>query len=256
MNKSLKVIIGVMIAVVIGGGVYLWKVGGSGDDILKKLDPASFDVSATCNKVDGNLLVCNKDNDTYLVLDGVKVYREKVQTVIDKDGNENKTVSYKNASLSEIESESKSSGNVSLKIWLTSNGKVKDIMIVEETYQDENESRNQLDGLNPANYTSENVALGVTQDSIRLAPANYNAGDPDKFAELIKDYKFAIKTVYCNVDITITEDENGNEKRNIRYSKSSYEEFNRDIEKGKHVYIWLTRYGNVYGVMTINEVNA
>ena len=95
MKKNVRTIVYVMILVVVAGGIYLWSQNGSGEDLLGGLDPDSYDVEATCSGVEDHNLICNAGNDTYLYLDDVDVFLQKIDTTVDEKGDETTKVSYK-----------------------------------------------------------------------------------------------------------------------------------------------------------------
>lgn len=253
MKKNVRTIIYLMILVVVAGGVYLWSQNSSGEDLLNGLDPGSYDVEATCAGVEDHNLICNAGNDTYLYLDDVDVYLQKNDTVVDEKGDETTDVSYKNASIEDLIKKTKD-GEVSIRMWLTTNGKVERIIVLEQTYKNNNASLANLDGLEPSSFTSSNRILRMTRTGMRLAPINYKESESEKFEGFIKDYKFAKNVKFYSEKVKITVDgDNRDINKNIQFAKTSYEQIKDNLEYESNAYIWFNQYGNISAVMVFTE---
>lgn len=257
MKKNVRTIIYLMILVVVAGGVYLWSQSGSGEDLLEGLDPASYDVEATCSQVEGQNLICNAGNDTYLCLDDIKVFLQKSEITINEEGDEKTKISYKKSSMEEL-SQKTEKGEVSIRIWLSATGKVETIMMVEQSLDNNNASLANLEGLAPSEYTSANTILAMDRNSMRLAPINYNADEKDKFEGFVKTYKLARNVKFYSETVTITVDGNNDAvNKNIQYAKTSYEQIRDSREYGNgNAYIWFNKYGNISAVMTFTETRV
>lgn len=253
MKKNIRTIIYLMILVVVAGGVYLWSQSGSGEDLLEGLDPDSYDVEATCSGVEDHNLICNAGNDTYLYLDDVDVFLQKTDTTVDEKGDETNKVSYKKSSLEDLKERTKA-GDISIRLWLTTNGKVQDIIILEQSYENNNASLANLEGLEPSSFTSSNTILRMKKNSMRLAPINYNADEPEKFEGFIKEYKFAKNVRFYSETVKLTVDGDNREvNKNIQFAKTTYKKIKDNLEYGNNAYIWFNKYGNISAVMVFTE---
>lgn len=255
MKKNLRVFVYLMIVIVAAGGVYLWSQNGSGEEILDGLAPDSYDVEATCIGVDGNNLICNAGNDTYLFLDGTKVYLRNYDVEITENGDEETKVSYKEFSFDKLKKEIEKKKEVPVYLWLTQNGKVKAVMAGRESYENNNASLVNLEGLDPNTSTATMVILDMDKNGMKVAPAGYTAEEADKFRDLITTYKFAKSVKFYTGTVTVTVDEDGSRSRNFHYEKDYYKNVNTEsrIGQGIPAHVWLNQYGNVYAVLVHEE---
>lgn len=252
MKRSLRSIVYLMIVVLAAGGIYLWSLGGTNQDVLGGLNPETFDVEATCSSMENHMLICNAGNDNYLFLDGTEVYKQKTKTEIKENGDEETKVSYKASSLSKLEKKL-ADGEATLHMWLTKTGKVRAIMIIESAYENNNASLAYLDGLKPGSHTLSAVILKMDKHGMKLAPLGYTEAEKDKFAGMVSSYKFARGVKFYNETITITVDADGSRHKNTQYGKNAYRDVKAGLGKGSNAYVWLNKYGNVSAVMTFNE---
>ena len=256
MKRNVRTIVYLMILVVIAGGIYLWSQSGSGEDLLKGLDPDSYDAEATCSGVEDHNLICNAGNDTYLYLDDVDVFLQKVDTVVDEKGDEETQISYKNSSIEDLKAKAKE-GDVPIHIWLTTTGKVRSIVILEQSYENNNASLVNLEGLEPSSFTSSNTILSMSKKGMKLAPINYNADEPDKFEGFINDYRFAKDVKFYSQTVKITVDgDNRDINKNIQFAKTTYQKVRDNLEYSNNAYIWLNKYGNISAVMVFTETRV
>ncbi|MGN0658515.1 MAG: hypothetical protein ACI4LA_02805 [Emergencia sp.] len=253
MKGNIRIIVYLMIVAVAAGGVWLWSQSADEEEILGRLDPADYDAAATCIGIDGSHLICNEGNDIYLCLDGADVYMQKSRTVIEENGDEEITVSYKTASLDRLKKEIEEEGAAVVNLWLTENGKVSTIMICIQSFENRNESLSQLNGLDPDSYTAEAAVLDMDSRGMRLAPVGYLTGDGDKLSGMAKDYTFGRKTDFYICTVTVTVDEDGTRHRNIRYEASDYSAVRSRLGQDLRAHIWFTGYGNIYAVMIMEE---
>ncbi len=252
MKKSLMMMICLMIAVVIAGGIFLWSRGSS-EGVLDGLDPDSFDAEVTCVALEDHTLVCNAGQDIYLYLDDVKVFLQTADTEIDENGDERIHVSYGKSSLEELEEKIAERGEISAAMWLTRAGKVKTVMILEESFVNNSASLVNLEGLDPGSYTAAGTALRLNRSSIRLAPVSYTVEEQDKFTEYIKDYPLSADVRFYHEIIRITEKETG-EDRNIRYEKLDLRQARELLEEdGTAVFVWFGQQGEIVNVMLCSE---
>ena len=108
-------------------------------------------------------------------------------------------------------------------LWLTTTGKVQSIIVLEQSYDNNNASLANLDGLEPSSFTSSNTILSMKKNSMRLAPINYNADEPEKFEGFIKEYKLAKNVKFYSETVKITVDsENKEINKNIQFAKTTY----------------------------------
>lgn len=253
MKKSVRTIIYLMIVVVIAGGIYLWSRSG-GEGVLNGLDPASYDVEATCLGVENHNLVCNAGSDVYLYLDDVQVFLQKADTQIREDGDEETSVSYAESSLKELQEKIEKEGEVAITMWLTKAGKVKTMMIVEESFENNSKTLKLLEGLDPDSYTAANIVLNMDKDGARLAPINYTSAEKDKFAGYIKEYAFARDVRFYREQVKLTMKDEEVTGRNIRYAKLSYKQAKSLLSAGNaSVYVWFNQYGNISNMMICTE---
>ena len=253
MKKNVRTIVYVMILVVVAGGIYLWIQNGSGEDLLGGLDPDSYDVEATCSGVEDHNLICNAGNDTYLYLDDVDVFLQKIDTTVDEKGDETTKVSYKQYSIEDLQKKTEE-GDLSIRMWLTTTGKVQSIIVLEQSYDNNNASLANLDGLEPSSFTSSNTILSMKKNSMRLAPINYNADEPEKFEGFIKEYKLAKNVKFYSETVKITVDsENKEINKNIQFAKTTYKKIKDNLEYGNNAYILFNKYGNISAVMIFTE---
>lgn len=253
MKKSLRTIVYLMILTVVAAGIYLWSAGGDAEEVLGGLDPAGFDVEATCMGVHGNNLICNKGNDTYLYLDGTKVYKQKTKTEIKENGDEETKVSYKDYDIGKLEKKLGSGEEAVLRMWLTQNGKVKAIMVAESSFENNNASLATLEGLDPSSHDSSSVILKMSKYGMKLAPSGYKESEKDKFEALIRNYKFAKNVKFYTEKVTIKVAENGNRQKNIQYGKTTYTKVKERMVIESDVYIWFNKNANISVVMVHSE---
>ena len=254
MKKNIRIFVYVMIAIVVAGGIYLWSLRDTGEDVLSGLDPGSYDVQATCVGVDGNNLICNGGGDIFLFLDGSSIFLQKSAAQIKENGDEETKVSYRKFSLEELVQTIEAKNEVPVLLWMTQNGKVKTIMVLEETFENRSASLSNLEGLDPSGYTSTNVILSMNADGMDLAPFGYTEEEADKFSDLLSRYSFARNVRFYKAIVTISVDEDGNRQRNIQYAKDSYSAL-KDRLKGEDLtaHIWLNAYGNISAVLVHEE---
>ena len=250
--KNTKIMIYIMIAVLIAGAGYLYATGQKSEGVLKGLDPESYDIAATCTKVEENILVCNEGNDQFLVLSGTNVYMERVKRVIEENGDEKTTVTYNEASVDILKKKIKENGSAWLKLWMTPNGKVDCIMITDETIENNNRTLSELEGLDLNKYSSENIVLDISEKGIKLAPANYSDENKDKLQEFVRTYPLTDKTRFYHIDIKQTIKDDKVESQNTQYAKYDFAKTKEALQKEKKVYVWFNESGNLDAVMTMN----
>lgn len=252
MKKSLRSIVYLMILAVVAGGIYLWGAGGNTEEVLGGLDPAGFDVEATCSEMQGNNLICNAGNDTYLYLDGTKVYKQKTKTEIKENGDEETKVTYKDFDFDKLDKKLAGGEEAVLHMWLTQTGKVKAIIVVENVFENNNASQASLDGLDPSSHHAASVVLSMNKNGMKLAPMGYKASEKDKFEGLVHNYKFARNVKFYTENVTITV-ENKDRQKNIQYGKTTYKEIKEKLPMDRDAYIWFNKYGNISAVMMHTE---
>lgn len=256
MKKNVRTIVYLMILVVVAGGIYLWSQNSAGEDLLGGLDPDSYDVEATCAGVEDHNLICNAGNDTYLYLDDVDVFLQKIDTTVDEKGDETTKVSYKNSSIEDLKKKTEA-GEVSIRMWLTTTGKVQSIMVLEQSYDNNNASLSSLNGLEPSSFTSSNTILSMNKNGMKLAPINYNEKEPEKFEGFIKNYQFAKNVKFYSETVKITVDsENKEVNKNIQFAKTTYQKIKDNLEYADNAYIWFNQYGNISAVMIFTETRV
>lgn len=256
MKKNLRTIIYLMIVIVIAGGIYLYSRGSS-EGILDGLDPASFDAEATCTGIENHTLVCNAENDAYLYLDDVEVFLQKADTQIEENGDEKTSVSYEKSSIEELSEKLKEKNEISIAMWLTGAGKVKTVIILEQSFENNSASLASLEGLDPDSYTAAGTALRLDQNSIRLAPVSYTTEDRAKFAEYVKDYALSRDVRFYLETVRIKEQDGEVTGRNLQYAKITFRQAKERIsEEGTSVYVWFNQYGNIANVMICIEEAA
>lgn len=253
MKRSLRSIVYLMIVLAVAASIYLWSQGNAGEEILKGMDPESFDVETVCTKAEGNMLFCNGENDAYLYLDGTKVYKEKIKTEVKENGDEEIKVSYKNSSVAKLQKLIKDKGEAHLHIWLTKTGKVKAMTIVEKSFENNNVSMAYLNGLDPDGYTNMSVILDMNKKNMTLAPMGYTEEEKDKYTGLINSFLLAGDAEFYTETVTISVEDDGARKRNIRYGKTSYDEVKKNFAEGISAYIWLDEANRISAVMIHEE---
>ena len=142
----------------------MWSQNGSGEDLLGGLDPDSYDVEATCSGVEDHNLICNAGNDTYLYLDDVDVFLQKIDTTVDEKGDETTKVSYKQYSIEDLQKKTEE-GDLSIRMWLTTTGKVQSIIVLEQSYDNNNASLANLDGLEPSSFLPQYDSVHEEENS-------------------------------------------------------------------------------------------
>lgn len=253
MKKSLRTIVYLMIVCVVAGCVYLWAQGGTNEELLGGMDPEGFDVEATCIGVHGNNLICNKGNDTYLYLDGTKVYMQKTKTEIKENGDEETKVSYKDIDIDKLKKKAEKGEESVLRMWLTQTGKVKAIIACESSFENNNASQKVLEGLDPSSHDSSSVILKMSKYGMKLAPFGYRESEKDKFEALIRNYKFAKNVKFYTEKVTITLSEHKEKLKNIQYGKTDYKEVKKRLAIDPDAYIWFDKNGNIMAVMIHSE---
>lgn len=254
MKTNMRWIVGAMIAIIAACSVFLWVQGQGDEDILNGLDPESFDVEITCMDKKGQYLICNEGQDTVLVYDDVEVYVKKVDTLVKENGDETTTTTYKNSSFSKLEKSLQKGESVLLHLWLTEQGQIETIMMVETSFTDNNLSLANLEGLDPNSYQSTNVMLSISKKQLKLAPVNYTDAEQDKFEGLINQYSFAKNVKFYLGDITLTSDEAGNQTKNIQYAKLSYSDMLK-LDKNAVVHVWFNENGEISHVLVHQETH-
>lgn len=253
MKKNLRLVVYLMIVVVVAAGIYLWSSNGRGEEVLQGLDPESYDAEVTCSSIEGNNLICNAGNDIYLFLDHPKVYIRNYDVKIKENGDEEVKVSYKDFSLENLEKEIKEKGEVPVYLWLTSNGKISTIMVSRESFENNNASLANLDGLDPGTHTATKVILAMNQKEMRLAPAGYTVETADKFEDKIGQYRFAKNVKFYRGTVTTTVKSDGSRKRNIQYAKDSFRAIKERLGQGLSAHIWYDENGNISIVLVHEE---
>lgn len=252
MKTDMRVIVGLMIAVIVAGGLFLWTQDKSEEEILGSLNPESFDVETTCVRKEGQYLICNEGHDTFFVYDDVEVYVKNVDTVVKENGDEVTSTTYETSSLAKMEKTIEKNGSALLHLWLTEQGQIETIMVVESTFTNNNASLENLEGLDPNSYHSTNVMLSIDKKGMTLAPVNYTEEEKDKFEGLVNSYQFAKEVRFYLGGITLTVDENGNQTKNTQYVKLKYRDMLR-LEKGAIVHVWINADGQVTDVLVHQE---
>lgn len=253
MKKNLRVFVYFMVLVIAAGGFYLWSLGHGGEDVLKGIDPESYDIEATCIGIEDNNLICNAGNDMFLFLDGSRIYLRNYDVEIKENGDEEIQVSYKRFSLEELKSEIEEKESVPVYLWLTENGKVKTIMAGRESFENNNASLANLEGLDPNSYTATNVILSMDKGHMTLAPTGYTGESEEKFEGLISRYRFAKDVKFYKGTVTVTVAEDGERKRNLQYSKDSYSAVRKRLGQDLSAHIWINDDGNICAVLTHEE---
>ena len=253
MKKSLTFIVFAMIAVIAAGGFFLWYQQRSGESVLEGLDPESYDVEATCTGMDGNNLSCNAGNDNYLYLEGSRVILRNYDVVIQENGDEEADISYRKFSLSKLKKEIEKEKEVPVYLWLTANGKVKTIMVGRESFENHNASLVNLEGLDPNTAEETKVILSMQKTGMKLAPAGYTPETADKFEGMIGNYSFAKDVRFYRGTVTVTVSEEGERRRNLQYSKDSYENLKDRLERGQTAHIWFNENGRISAVLAHEE---
>ena len=254
MKINTKTMVFVMIAVLLVGGIYIFNIGSKPEGKLKGIDPTSYDISATCTEVDDNMLLCNEGNDMYLVLNDTDVVVEKSHIVINEDGDEKISVSYRNSSMEDLKKAIEKEKSVSLNLWMTSNGKVEYILMLEESINNYSKTLSELGDLDPESYNSENTVLDFDDYSMTLAPANYTAENKDKLKEFVKVHPLADDVNYYKVSIKETMNGEKVEKRNFRYMHVNAAVAAEDLENNNLIRVWFDDEGKSVNVMTIDIV--
>ncbi|MBR5316168.1 MAG: hypothetical protein IKU44_05190 [Firmicutes bacterium] len=126
--------IGIMIIIILIGYIYLWATSQSVEDRIEELDPKSYDVETVCNKKAGHYIICNDGNDSMYVYDDVNVYLKQVDIVIKDNGDAVTSVTYNTSTIDKIEEALEESGPITLLLWLTNQGQIHTIMIVETSF--------------------------------------------------------------------------------------------------------------------------
>ena len=127
-------------------------------------------------------------------------------------------------------------------------------MMVETTYENNNASIAELDGLDPASFTSANTVLVIGSKGMKLAPINYDGADKEKYKGLIKIFNFAKKVDFYHVDVTNYDQQKDKVLRNIKYTKTNYTQTKERLAGGKgNAYVWINQSGKIYAVMTFAE---
>lgn len=253
MKKSITFMISVMIAVIAAGGIFLWYQQRSGESILEGLDPESYDVEATCIGISGNNLNCNSGNDNYLYLDGSRVILRNYDVEIQENGDEKTDITYRKFSLSRLKKEIEQKKEVPVYFWLTDNGKVKTIMVGRESFENHNASLVNLEGLDPNTAEVTKVILSMHKTGMKMAPAGYTPETADKFAGMIRNYRFAENVRFYRGTVTVRVDEDGRRQRNLQYSRDSYRELKDRLNQGQTAHIWFDENGRISAVLAHEE---
>lgn len=254
MKTDMKVIIGVMIAVIVAGGLFLWSQGTSGDEVLQSMDPESYDVELTCNQKDGEYLICNEGRDTFFLYDDVDYYVKKVDTVVKENGDEITATTYNTSSVSKLEKALEKNGSVLLHLWLTDHGQIESLMMVETSFTNNNASLKNLEGLDPGSYHGTNVVLSMNKKGMELAPVNYTEAEKDKFKDMVNEYAFANNVRFYIGTVTTTTVEDGSQLKNTQYGKLTYKDV-KAMDKPFTAHIWFNENGNITHVLVHKEVN-
>lgn len=252
MKINTKTMVFIMIGVLLAGGIYIFNVGSKPEGKLNGIDPASYDISATCTEVDDNMLMCNEGNDMYLVLNDTDVGVEKSHIVINEDGDEKINVTYRESSMEDLKNAIEKNGTVSLNLWMTSNGKVEYILMLEESIDNYSETLSGLGDFDPESYNSENTVVSMDNWYVTLAPANYSAENKDKLKEFVKTYEFAENAEYYRVSIKEVMEGKKIKKRNFRYMHINAAVAYEDVEKNNLVRVWFDNEGRIAKMMTID----
>ncbi len=253
MKTDMKVIVGVMIAVILAGGLFLWSQEKTADEILQSMDPESYDMEATCSEKDGQYLICNDGKVTLFLYDDIDVYVKKIDTVVKENGDEITTTTYKTSSVSNLEKALEKNDAVLLHLWLTDHGQIESLMMVETSFTNHNETLKNLEGLDPSSYHGTNVVLSVDKKGMKLAPVNYTEAEKDKFKEMINDYTFANSVRFYIGTVTHTEGEDGSVLKNTQYGKLTYDDI-KDMDKLMTAHIWFNEDGKITHVLVHKEV--
>lgn len=253
MKTDMKVIVGVMIAVILAGGLFLWGQGRSEEEILQSLDPESYDVELTCIEKDGQHLVCNEGQDTFLLYDDVQVYVKKMDTVVKENGDEITTTTYKTSSTGKLEKALEKRGSVLLHLWLTEQGQIESLMMVETSFTNNNATLKNLEGLDPGSYHGTNVILSMHRRGMKLAPVNYTEMEKEKFEEMVNDYAFAKNVRFYQGIVTTSEGEDGELLKNTQYGKLNYSTV-KSMDKPVTAHIWFNENGKITHVLVHKEV--
>lgn len=257
--KSTKIMISIMIAVMLAGGIYLFASGHDKEEALRGIDPSSYDIVASCSQIDGNIIVCNEGNDHFLVLNGTAVYKDKVKSIIEKDGTVDIKHTYSESAVDELQ-KLVDEGPVILRLWMTPNGKIDCIMIVEESLENRSETLAAMDGIEPDSYSSENIVTELKKNSITLAPANYTEENKDKLDDFVRSYRISPDTGFYHIDLEtkILKDEDSGKEEvipvKVTYSKYDYKKTLNFLGKDRRVFVWLDDKGMVKNLMTIHEI--
>ena len=256
--KSTKAMIYIMIIVLFAGGIYLFATGHDEKGALKGIDPQSYDIVTKCSKIDGNNIICNEGNDQFLVLNDTTVYKDKIDATIEENGTINTEHLYSEITGEELEAFIKEQGEAVVKLWMTPNGKIDCVMAVEKKVENNSRTLKQLNGLQPENYSSENVVLKMSKEKITLAPANYTDENKEKLSEFIKTYRLSDKTKYYHIDLVNDvkyDKEHAREEdipKSVVYSEYDFKETRKVLKNQEHAFVWLDENGNITTIMTIH----
>ena len=256
--KSTKTMIYIMLVVLFAGAAYLFYTGHDDQGALKGIDPESYDIETTCTEIDGNTLTCNEGNDMYLVLSGTKVYKEKIKTTIEENGDAKTESTFSDIPASDLDKAIKNSGSVNLRLWMTPNGKIDCIMMVETVQENNCKTLKNLEGLDPGSYNAVNLVTAIDDNTITLAPVNYNEDNKDKLAEFVKQYTFSQGVKFYHIDLQVeVKDTKAREVttvKHIEYSKTDFESTKKMLNDNNMVYIWFDKAGNVENVITVTKI--
>lgn len=253
--KSTKTMIYIMLAVLFAGAAYLFYTGHDDQGALKGIDPESYDIETSCTEIDGNTLTCNEGNDMYLVLSGTKVYKQKIKTTISENGDVKTENIFSDITSSDLKKTIEDTGSVNLRLWMTPNGKIDCVMMVEEVQENKCETLKNLEGLDPGSYNALNLVTAMDTKTITLAPVNYTEENKDKLAEFVKQYNFSSNVKFYHIDIveevSMKENEEVRTMKHIEYSKSDFEGTKNLLATDRQAYIWFDKAGNVENVVTV-----
>ena len=111
-----------------------------------------------------------------------------------------------------------------------------------------------LGGLDPESYDAGCVILDISGDEITLAPQNYDADEPESYAEYVEQKELAESLRCFSLDIDTVINQNGERNSTERYEKISINEMRKTLDSGlPTAYIWYDEKGSIDVIMLYGE---
>ena len=133
-KNEMTLSVGIMIGIIVVAYIFLWATVQSTEERMEQLDPQSYDMEAICTEKTGHYLICNEGKDRMYVYDDVEVYIKQIDTVVKENGDLVTSVTYLASSIQELERTIDANQQVPLLLWLTKQGQIDVIMMVETTF--------------------------------------------------------------------------------------------------------------------------